>query len=230
MAKKKAVTASVILSEIEKILEKSKFYQSRESGKRFYDQLNLPTLLGTYIVQSGQTRKEKAKQFGMSLATLDSILKGGVLSENMLFRIRSALVVEVATQSGALVFPGQWHDVSAEKIHAAISDVSQKLVFLKKVVESSNFLHSENSPIDRIQVSQLVALLTATLEALSAPFVEKRQTEGFFRWLGKLAKKAIEKGVEKVVTDAMGDAVDAGKELVQHLPTDDVLTDLGEMI
>ena len=166
----------------------------------------------------------------MSPDTLARIVGGGPLSENMLFRIRSAVADEVSRAEASAVFLGDWREASSEKVAAAISDVSKKLVYLKRVIESSNFLKSENSPIDKIQVLQLIALLTAMLEALKAPFVDKKRASGFFRWLSRLAKTSAEKGVEKLVVDAMGDAANAGADFINNLSSQSGTADLGNII
>lgn len=166
----------------------------------------------------------------MSVKTLKSIMSGGPLSENMLNRVRSRLVVESKALEQSAIFPGDWRSATPAKVSAAIADVSNKLVFLKKVIEESNFLQSEDSPIDKIQVMQLIALLTATIEALRAPLIDKKQTSGFFRWLGKLSKASAQKGVEKLVVDAMSDAVNAGTDLIHHLSSHPGTTDLGKII
>jgi hypothetical protein len=225
--KKKDINATSVLAEIDRVLVTSKFYRSRESGKRFYDHLKLPSILSAYVTQNGQAIRANALRFGMSADTLKSIMAGGPLSENMLFRIRSALAAESASAS---VFPGDWRHANSAKVSAAIADVSDKLVFLKRVILSSNFLSSDDSPIDKIQILQLIALLTATLEALRAPFLDKKQTSGFFRWLAKFAKTSAQKGLEKIVVDAMGDAATAGSDLVHHLSTQPSVTDLGNIL
>jgi len=180
MAKRrKSVSAETLLQELDKVLQTSKYYQSRESGKRFYDQRRFPSLLASHIAQSGKTVRANAYRFGMSPGTLEKIMAGGPLSDNMLFRIRSALVAESSARAKQSVFPGDWRKATPAKVSAAIADVSDKLVFLKKVIDSSNFLKSEDSPIDKIQVLQLVALLTTALEALRAPFVDKKPNVWF---------------------------------------------------
>jgi hypothetical protein len=231
MARKiKTTYASTVLDEIDQILEQSKYYQSRESGKRFYDQRNFPSVLTSYVAQSGQPIKANAQKFGMSPDTLKKLMSGGPLSENMLFRVRSALVAEAGSLEKDSVFPGDWCDATPRKVTTVISEVSDKLIFLKRVVEGSNFLSSRNAPIDKIQVAQLIALLTETLAALRAPLVDKKRTSGFFRWLGKLARVSAEKGVEKIVVDAMGDAANAGADLIHHLSGHPGVTDLGNII
>lgn len=224
------VTAESIVLEIDKVLGQSNFYQSRQSGKRFYDARDFSTLLNLYLTQSGETKRQNAYRFGMSTSSLEKILSGGPLSENMLTRVRVALVAEATSNTNKLVFPGDWRDATPAKVSAAISEVSDRLVFLKKVIEQSNSLHSEKSAIDKIQISQLVSLLAATLEALKAPFIDKKQTSGFFRWLAKFAKHAAAKGAEKVVVDAMGDAAHAGTNLLQHLSQHGGSSDIGNIL
>jgi len=231
MAKAKArISITSVLDEIDAVLETSKYYQSRESGKRFYDPKNFPSKLTAFVAQSGQTVRQNAQRFGMSVKTLKSIMSGGPLSENMLNRVRSRLVIESKSSEQSAIFPGDWRSATPAKVSSAIADVSNKLVFLKKVIEGSNFLHSEDSPIDKIQVLQLIALLTATLEALRAPLIDKKQASGFFRWLSKLAQNSAKKGVEKIVVDAMEDAVNAGTDLIHHLSNHAGIADLGKLI
>jgi hypothetical protein len=228
--KHKRVSAQSLLEALDELLQTSRYYQSRESGKRFYDQGSFPSLLASYITHSGKNVRQNARQFGMSPGTLENIIAGGPLSDNMLLRIRSALIAETTALAKQAIFPGDWQTASPTKVSNAIADVSGKLVFLKKVIAGSNFLNSEDSPIDKIQVLQLVALLTATLDALRAPFIDKKQTSGFFRWLAKLAKTSAEKGIEKLVVDAMGDAASAGTDLIHHLSGQSGITDLGNII
>jgi hypothetical protein len=231
MAKKKTkLSAASMLEEIDRIVQESRYYQSKESGKRFYDQGNFPSLLSSYIVQSGQTFNANARRFGMSPVSLKKIIDGGPLSDNMLHRIRSAFLAEATAIAKQSIFLGDWRDATPASVSVAIADVSDKLVYLKKVIEGSNFLQSKDSPIDKIQVLQLVSLLTATLEALRAPFVDRKQSAGFFRWLTKLAKTSAEKGVEKIVIDAMGDAANAGTDLIHKLSSQSGVTDLGNII
>jgi len=231
MVKIKApISITSVLNEIDTILEKSKYYQSRESGKRFYDSKSFPSKLTTFIAQSGLTVRQNAQRFGMSVETLKRIISGGPLSENMLNRVRSRLVIESKASEQSAIFPGDWRSATPAEVASAIADVSNKLVFLKKVIEESNFLRSEDSPIDKIQVLQLIALLTATIEALRAPLIDKKQASGFFRWLGKLATASAKKGVEKIVVDAMGDAVNAGTDLIHHRSSHAGTTDLGNII
>jgi len=78
--------------------------------------------------------------------------------------------------------------------------------------------------------TEKAASVTATIEALRAPLIDKKQTSGFFRWFGKLAKASAQKGVEKLVVDAMGDAVSAGADPIHHLSSHPGTADLGKII
>ncbi len=215
--KKPNVTAHAFLAEIDKILESAEYYQSRQSGKRFYKTKLFPKLLSQYLVHSSVGINAAAKKFGMSKRTLDAILSGGPLSDNMLGRIRSAVAREVSQAEESAVFVGDWRNATTAEVGGVIAEVATQLVFLKKMVESSNFLNSPDSPIDPIQVKQLIALLAATIEALQAPFIDTKQTGGFFKWLSTLSKSATQKGVEKAITDAMSGAATAGFQLIKRL-------------
>lgn len=151
----------------------------------------------------------------MSEGSLKEIISGGRLSDNALGRIRSSLLTEITENAKKLV-PGDRRRATPSKVAAAIGDVSNKLVFFEKIIEGSSSLASEDSLIDEIQIRQLIALLSATLEALRASLIDKKQTSGFFRWLRNVTKVSVQRGVEKVVTDAMGDAVDASNTLIHH--------------
>jgi transcriptional regulator with XRE-family HTH domain len=225
---RKVVGALTIVKQIDWLLENARYYESRERGKRFYDPHEFSSLLTAYVAQSGKTMSEQAVRLGMGRGTLKRLMNGGTPSDTMLLRIRSALSAEAQLKAKKLDFAGEWHDATPRKVAAAISTVSEKLLFLKKVIESSNFLLSEDSPIDKIQVLQLIALLTATIEALRAPFVDKKQASGFFRWLGGLAKTSAQKGIEKIVVDAMNDATHAGADLIHQLSSQVGMPDLSD--
>src|ERR1043166_2632227 len=81
-----------------------------------------------------------------------------------------------------------------------------------------------------VQLAQLVVLLEAPLAALKAQFVDTRQTQGFFRWLASLLKKATERGMEKHIEDAFRKAVDAGDKLLHSLSGSSGHSDLGGII
>ena len=78
----------------------------------------------------------------MSRQTLDSILAGGPLSENMLFRIRNSL--EYASQHPGIsidhsenVYPGDWRGTGKQAIQDAIGVVTEKLVLIRDAVRQA---------------------------------------------------------------------------------------------
>jgi hypothetical protein len=232
MAKKvrATITAAAILRQIDWLLENATFYDSKERGKRFYDAHGLPSMLASYVARHALTIAAAARQFGMSGDTLKRLMSGRAISDTMLMRLRSALSEEAKRNARQATFGGDWHEATSAKVASAIADVSDRLVFLKKVITSNNHLLSEDSPIDRIQVLQLIALLTATIEALRAPLIDKKQAGGFFRWLARFAKTSAQKGLEKLVVDAMNDAAHSGAHLVHELSTQAGIPDLGSLL
>jgi hypothetical protein len=211
--------------------------KSNAQGKVFYDSLELPEKLAAYVNDPRRQKlSDAARMFGMSAKTLKSLIDGGPLSENMLFRLRNSL--EYALQHPSIsverdaddTYTGDWRATTTIEIQSAINDVAEKLIFLKRIIESSNSLKSAESPIDKIQIAQLVALLEATLVAIKAPLVDTQSTAGFFRWLGKLGKRGVEKGVERIVSDAIDSAKDAGSELLKRLGDAPGTSDLGSII
>ena len=224
-----------VLDEIRNIIQNHEAFASREQGKKFYDLLELPRILDSYVRASNRSFPAVAKIFGMSKQSLQRIIDGAPLSENMLFRIRNAIEYAPGNSDFSLsekddLYPGDWRNTNTSAIQVAISEVSVKLIFLKKVIQSSNILNSPDSPIDNIQVAQLIALLEATLAAIKGPQIDSVHTRGFFRWLAKLGKRALEKGIESKIANAIDGAVDAGADLLQHLSDAGGSSDLGSMI
>ncbi|MEZ2144412.1 helix-turn-helix transcriptional regulator [Bradyrhizobium sp. DN5] len=235
------LTEREILDEIDNIIRHDQVHGSahvsRQSGRKIFDSLALPDKLSRYIRESRQSSlSEFSKLTGISAQTLSSILNGRSITENMLFRLRTGL--EYAIQHPGLsvvgdrgdVFLGDWRTTDTEGIQSVINNVALHLVALKRAIETSNSLNGGNSPIDAIQIAQLVALLESTLAAIKAPLVNVRETSGFFRWLRTLGKRAVEKGVEEGVSAAIHKAVDAGGDLLDNLEEGSVISDLGSII
>jgi hypothetical protein len=231
------VSERTILDELAQVVDRGSKYASRERGKNFFDSLELPALLQEYITASRPMNKSQAARLiGVSPATLRQVLSGKPLSENILFRLRNSFENALQHPGSSVlgdepdVYFGDWRNTSPRQIQEAISAVAEKLLFLKKIVEGSNSLSSPDSPIDKIQIAQLVALLEATLAAIKAPYVNASETRGFFKWLTKLVKVGIEKGVEHQVSDAMNHAVVAGNDFLHHLASSPGPSDLGDII
>jgi len=224
-----------VLDAIEEIVRQGSAYGSRERGKHFYDPLDLPARLSTYISAADLSIAQAAKMLGISSGSLKRILEGGSLSENMLFRIRNTMEYAlghpgISLQKEDDVFPGDWRGTSKRAVQDAIATVTEKLIFLRDAVLASNSLKSDDAPIDRLQIAQLIALLNATLAALQAPYVEAGQTGGFFRWLAKLGKRGVEKGLEGKISDAIDGATEAGSKLFDAFGNSSGPSDLGSII
>lgn len=236
-----SVTERDLLDEIANIISYNNVHgsarRSRQTQKFFFDPLELPEKLASYVKDSRrQSASAVAKMFQMSPKTLKSIIDHGPLSESMLFRLRNSL--EYALQHPGIsvqrdegdTYYGDWRRTNTAEIQHAIDDLAKNLIFLKKVIESSNSLNSSDSPIDKIQIAQVTALLEATLAAIKAPFVETSQTSGFVRFLKRLGKKGVEKGVEVAVTHAIDAAASSGSELLNTLRDAVQVSDLGTII
>ena len=230
-----AVTERDVLDAIHELVREAEVHGSRERGKNFYTAMNLPARLQDYLAAANLTVPQAAKSFSMSPQSLRSILKGGSISENMLFGLRNAM--EYASQHPGIslqkeddVYPGDWRGTRKENVQKAIGIVTERLIYLRDAVLESNSLKEDNAPIDKLQIVQLIALLEATLATLKAPYVETQNTGGFFKWLGKVGRRGAEKGLEGKVAEAIDKAVDAGGKLFDALGSSSGPSDLGGII
>ncbi len=232
------VTERDLLEEIERIVHPSNMGKSLSKGKHFYnDPMRLPKLFDNYIHQSRKiTKRAAAKMFDVSPATITRIIEGYPLSENILFRLRRTLEYAWANPGISVqhdepdTYAGDWRRATTADVQKAISIVAERLIYLKRVVESNNVLKSEHSPIDKIHMAQLIAMLESVLASLKAPYIDKNQTKGFFSWIRKLGRKGVEKGMEKQISDAIDDVVSAGGDLLSKLADANGTSDLGNMI
>ena len=227
-----ATTERDVLDALHEVIHEGDVRENRQRGKKLYSPLNLPVRLEEYLAEAKLTRPKAAQRFGMSRQTLDSILRGGPLSENMLFRLRNAL--EYASQHPGIsvdhsenVYPGEWRGTRKRLVQDAIGVLTEKLVLLRDAVRESNSIRGPDAPIDELQLAQLIALLEAMLAAITAPYVDAQQTGGFFKWLKKLGKKAAAKGVETGVQHCFEQAVDAGSRFIEALASSSGPSDLG---
>jgi hypothetical protein len=230
-----ATTERDVLDALHEVVQAADVYGSHDQGKNFYNPMSLPARLGEYLSAANLSVPTAARRFKMSPGTLRRILAGGPLSENMLFRIRGAM--EYASQHPGLslqkegdTYPGDWRGTSKESVQHAIAIVTEKLIYLKDAIIESNSLAGGSSPIDPVQIAQLIALLDATLHAVRAPYLEANQTSGFFKWLKRVLKTGVEKGLEGRISDALGQAVDAGGNLIDALGNSSGPSDLGGII
>jgi hypothetical protein len=236
MVKSSMTTSEIkILEEIQSTIRNGQSYSSRQQGKNFYHSVNLYELLSAYVDASKRPRAQTAKTLDITPATLQRIIDGHPISENMLFRIRNAMERSLLQTPGIElpgegVFPGDWRSTGTKGAQEAIAVVSEQLIGLKDAIRSSNSLGQRNAPIDEIQVAQLVALLEATLAAIKAPYVETKQTRGFFRWVGEVGRKAVEKGLEGKIVEVFGKVIDAGSKLIDVLTSSSGPPDLGGMV
>ncbi len=230
-----ATTEREVLDAIHEVVREADVHGSKERGKNFYVAMNLPTRLQEYLTAANLSVPHAAKSFRMSPQSLRSILKGGSISENMLFRLQNAMEYAsqhpgISLQKESDTYPGDWRGTRKEAVQTAIGVVTERLIYLRDAVLESNSLKQDNAPIDKLQIAQLIALLEAMLRALKAPYVEAEGTSGFFKWLGKVAKRGAEKGLEGKISQALDKAVDAGGSLMDALAGTSGPSDLGGLI
>jgi nucleoside diphosphate kinase len=230
-------TTEQVLDEIRKVVSFEAAYVSREKARKFYDSHELPAKLSSYVKNRSQSISRTAKTLGLAADTLKRIMSGDSITENMLFRPRNSLEQlkaanqpSSASKSRRKTFSGDWRNTNSIDIQAAISEVANRLVFLKNIVVRSNSLKAPDSPIDSIQLAQLMAMLETTLSALKAPFVERQQTTGVFGYLKKLGKRVLDKKVENALSSAIDQAVDSGSDLLDKLGDAPSISDLGGII
>ncbi|WP_187969763.1 helix-turn-helix domain-containing protein [Aquibium microcysteis] len=204
-------------------LARGPVYNIRDRGKNLYEGGEVARSLQFWIDDNKITTSEAAKRLGMSPSTIKAILAGERISDSMLARMLAPFGDSIRLRS-------RWRDVTAEDVQETISQVSTRLIRLRDLIRGSNSLNGENSPLDPIITSQIIALLEATLASIKAPYVEEPQTKGFFSWLKRVGKKAVEKGVEKEITDAIGSAGDSGAELLKKLSDLPGISDLDKIL
>jgi hypothetical protein len=230
-----AITERDVLDAIHEVIREADVHGSQERGKNFYQPLNLPKNLEGYLAAAKLSVPRAAKTFSMSPQSLRGIIQGKAISENLLFRLRNAMEYAsehpgISLQKDDDTYPGDWRSTSKKAVQEAIAVLTERLIFLRDAVLASNSLGTDEAPIDKLQVAQLIALLETALASLRAPYVEAKQTGGVVRWLAKLGKTGVEKGLEGKVSEAIGEAVDAGTKLFDALSSSSGPSDLGSII
>lgn len=208
---------------------------SIQSARRFYDSGDLAPALQNYIDYQNLSKSKMAENCDISPQSINRILAGGDISENMLFRLKRYLEKYLEFEKTTMgdfeeEFFRKWRLTDSVQVQEAISNVSLSLTALHKTVLESNQVGSENSVIGPLQKAQLVALLESMLSALKAPAVDTTATGGFFSWLGRIAKRGAEKGLEKGISDSLGDAIDGGEKLLNELASQPAITDLDKLV
>lgn len=208
-----------ILKEIKMICREGPAHSSREKARSFFEGGALPDLLSAFIKSHKHSMAQAAKALNISPSSLKSILAGGTVSENILFRIRNSMELDLFSidSSDSSSYLGDWRLSTSAEVQAAIQLTSSALIALKNAIQTSNSLTSEEPRVDQIQVAQLVAMLEATLASLKAPLIEKGQTEGFFGFLRKFGRRIMKKKSEEYASKLIDASLDAGQKLVEKL-------------
>jgi hypothetical protein len=201
-----------LLDEIDAIASGSPVHTSRERGKAFFASRGLPEKLTAYVTAAhGSKIGQAAAAFSMSANTLNRLMGGDTISENMLFRLRSGLEKQLGSRAAI----NDWR--ASASVQEIIGGVSDRLIYLKEAIENSNSLKAGQLGVDKIHVAQLVAMLEATLAAIKGPYIERNRASGFFSYLKKFGKKVLEKKAESGLSSAIDGAVEIGGDFLDKL-------------
>lgn len=203
-----------IRKEIERILSAGPVGKSRQQGKAYFVSGDLPKKLAAYLADLGLSMSGSAKLFNMSSSTLESILKGGQISDSMLLRLYAGSLAKSSKRADR---SGDWKYTQIPEIQKEIAVVVDRLEWLRKQVRESNSLASDGGGIGRTLAAQLEAVLSAQLEALKAPLVSASSTRKAFGWLGKIAARAAEKNAESAIAKGIANVATLGIRIATKL-------------
>lgn len=221
------IQTELLIAHLNSILkEDSRF--SRQSGRLYYKSYDFPRILEEYSYRFiGSNKTNIARYFGISRSSLERILSGYDISENMILRIKTRL--EKACSEYGYTQQG-WKLTNSEAVQDSISKVALSLTALHHALLESNRIGSSESAIGPLQKAQLIALLEAMLAALKAPAIDTKATSGFFSWLRKIAIRGAEKGLETGISDTLGEAIDSGGKLLTELASQTPIADLDILV
>lgn len=127
-------------------------------------------------------------------------------------------------------FPKErWVYTEVDEVSQALARVITTLELLLRTIKHNNEIGSENSPLGPLHRKMLLAMIEAMLIELTQPYVQQGRIKGFFKGLGDLFKKGAKEAISKEVTDALGAAADAGKDLVTSIMTSPGIDNLSDL-
>ena len=124
----------------------------------------------------------------------------------------------------------QWRLSNSVAMQDSISALSLSLVNLHDAISRSNSFGRHGSWINPVQRSQIISMLESTIAAIKAPAVNAEQTSGFFSWLKNILRRGVEKQLDTEVAQAMSDVIDNSEAYLSGLNTQDVITNLDQLI
>lgn len=216
------VTEETILVEIERIISEGAVPSAR-AAREYYGSGELPALTERYFRQRGvNKRNRQAKFLGVSAQTLNRIFSGADISENMLFRFRTAihrasLTKHYGEAEVKEILGKPWRSKDDRSINEAISELVKIIEFLLTKLHSSNSLGSEVQEFSCLHKAQLIAVLKEILAKLEAPVVNIQETETALGRAARAIKKGFSGAIENETKKAAREFLSVGRNLISEL-------------
>lgn len=154
---------------------------------------------------------------GQPLATLNTIK---YLNDEMTdYELRNILnfgKIDKSTQDISLPPAGNWQFTRTRKVGELINSLSKAVIELKHVIESSNHLGELDSIISDIEREQIIALLSAFIESLKAPYMDTKHTHDMRSWLKSFGKKVSDRTIDTTLKIGI-DRVIIGIDKILHM-------------
>lgn len=213
------VSEEAILSEIERIISEGAVPAAR-AAREYYGSGDLPGLTERYFRQRGVIKRNRQAEFlGVSSQTLNRIFSGADISENMLFRFRTAIhrasLNKYYRENEVEEILGKpWRVKDGGKVNEAIRDLVEIIEFLLNKLYSSNSIGSGTDCISDLHKAQIIAILRELLAKLEAPVVNIQDAETALSRAGHAVKKGFSGAVENETRNAVESFLSDGRKVI----------------
>lgn len=213
-----------ILVEIEGVISNGAV-PAAQAAREYYSAGELPALMERYFRQRGlPKRSQQAKALGVSPQTLNRILAGDDISENMLFRFRNSIHramllkhYSVEQVESLLSFP--WRQQPDMTESRALRELVKSLEIILLGLQKSNSI-GENGVLSVDQKAQLISMLKELLAKLEAPLVNIEETDRAVNRVGAVLRKGVDKALEEEAKKAATGLVGLAREYLVGLIKD----------
>jgi hypothetical protein len=168
----------------------------------------------------------------MSTTTVQKIINGSDISENMLFRLsvafkREVLITDVGEKSALGIMRFSLRSTSGSSTQSKISTITQTLSSLISDIKASTSLGDTKSAISELECAQLLAVLETAIASLRAPIVNVEETASAIGWFKRIFRKSAEKELEGKIRTGLENAISEGQDLVGELVKNEGISDIG---
>ncbi len=186
MASKPPKDATRFLKLLENVDYSDAAYSSRERGKVTFNVPGLGAQLAKFLAEASATKSEFANASGISVASLNSLLRSEHATDSMLFRLRLGVGAIIGPRAEA---SEDWIEVDSatrKRVDAVVKAVREFYSY----VRARNSLDNSGGPLSPLERAQLIAVLEALVIELRAPAVSRNRLREVSRWLTAVAKRA----------------------------------------